>query len=621
MFTFKIIHDEPKSEDVFLRMREFLGKEYDLLVDQVEKGEGILVPLLALYCPISDEDEIRFCCADRVICCPVSTVNKFWFVYRKGMSHNKLVNSFAMANFSAGDYSFWEACEEESHNESGQSKLIVSALYPLLGDCQRVNILYIGSASENTTYAGRTCDVLIDFLGNTGRTGSIVMYDPFERTLDFEYSGFQVSMRGRKYDYDNPDPVSCNGERFTHVYDDVWVPTFTTPFHDDFVYDQVRTSLVEGTSKFAYRVVGSKVKTLFLKAGLMNHKELEGGIAGGTLEKHGPDIIVSGSSTRLGPYREEYVAAALKGYNVTFVKRGYKRGRLTFDPGSNLFKAYPDARISTKYYGEDLPLESYQVRDQLFYDGHEQRIIVNCPKFLPSGYYGCGCKCCVEIDTLVTNFVTYNRTCASDYLLAMLGTIVDDRCLRTRGVKFSRVAGYWITAARLYGEYEATISAIVKKYNVTFDYAERAFRYNQKMGRVGIRGIPNIAHPYNDYTVVVPENPPRWYRPNKIGEDYIVRGKKIVHYDRNGNDITKASRQGTLAYRPKCVEKERDEAAKYFAWKYRALLLSIDGYDFPCEGMMPCGFTTEFYYALLKDPGDLWPIEEYHGWFFVRTQI
>lgn len=620
MFNFGLV-TEPKSRaEVFQRIREDLHADYEYMIKMMEKGEGMLVPILLKYCSVSDESEVRFIFSDDVILCERGTVDKFCFVYREEMTVTQFANAMFASDLAVGNFSFWEACREEEGPDQGQAKIMLATLYPLCGDTQRVNILYIGSSSDDTIHAGRTCETLIEFLDLSGRSGSIVMYDPYERTVDFVKGSFMVSMRGRKFDYSAPPELSVNGEPFTHIYDDVWVPTLTREEHDPIEYDEVKCELKDGYSRFAYRIVGQHKKYFHLKNGLEKHRDLEGAIGGGWMLKRGPDIVISGTSQSAGPYVKKYVSDALSAYHVTFVSNNMKRGRLTFDPDSSLFKNYPNAIISAKHYGEDLPVQG-QVRSQAFYSGLETRIVLNSPVFLPSGYRGCGCRKCVELDVVYTNFHVYSGVVPERFLDMMIGSVIHDKCTSAPGTTFAVVSGYWITAARLYGTYEDALKGVTRKYNVSESYAERAFRYVRNQGKVDTRGVAAYMHPARDYTVPhVVRGQLRWYRPRKFDSDYVVKiDGAYKRFDSQNNDVTRKMKAGTLVYRRNLVEATREDVVHYFVDRFGSQFVSVTGYDVEVSGRYPCGFDLSYYYAIVRDPGDYYPIDSKDGWYLVRT--
>lgn len=599
------------SSEVFAMMRKDYGDDYKYLIDSVEKdGHGIMVPALVSYCPISEGDGvISFNFSNKDITARINEVDKFCFAYRRGMSSAQFLSAYDCAGIAMDDYTFWESVVEDRPEENGQSKILISTLLPLLKSEPELHLLVIGSSTENTMNAGRSYDMLIDYLTTAGYKGSMYLIDPYERETEFTYGNFVVKCSRRKYDYNGKSLLSPTGHEFTHVYDDVWVPTLTADYHDDIEYDSINIQLVDGTSKFAYRIDNG---TLVLKNNLRKHKDLIGALGGGYMMKRDKWITISGTSTGVGPYRRDYVSAALSEYKVDFVPITYMRGRLTYDPNANLFKQYPKARISTKFFGEDYERpETSVIMEQTWYRGLERRLITNMPVCMPDARVGCGCEHCLRYDLIISNFNVHSKVQRDTIVRGMLTRVIQDKCISTSGATFNNVCGRWVTAARLYASYEQAIQVIVKTCDVTYELAERAYRYLRNNKKIDVRGCKVYSHPYAKYTWARDEfNPTRYYIPGKPEEGYIVRTSTgYCVYDVYGNNITKELREKVLDYRIGAIDQNADEVVNYFSKKYGHLFSYIDGYDVELSGNRPCGFSSDFYYGIVRDYGKYIPIE------------
>jgi hypothetical protein len=399
-FTFSVYETVRHSDIVRKEMLDRYHDDYAYYINDMFKYKsGIMVPLLLRHVPFFDsKGGVTFSFSDMSISVTETELNVFTFVFRDDMDSATFLSRYDAAIMCVGDYNYMESCVEERVQENGQSKILLSTLTTLCNSPQEVRILVIGSSTKESINSGRSYDVLIDYLGLAGYSGTLTMFDPHEREASYDTETFKVRMYARKYDYQCGGLKDCDGRDFTHVYDDVWVPTLTADPHEDVPYNAINVVLKQGKSKFAYSV---RDGTLVLVNGLDKHKHHKGALGGGYMSVVGRTVIVGGTSTGVGPYREDYVAAALREYKVTFNPVNYARGRLTFDPGATIFKDYPKARISTKYFGEQFEIgASYEVHEQTWYRGLERRLVTNMCDMSSDYHVGCGCEHCAVYDVI-----------------------------------------------------------------------------------------------------------------------------------------------------------------------------------------------------------------------------
>jgi hypothetical protein len=195
----------------------------------------------------------------------------------------------------------------------------------------------------------------------------MVLYDPYEisRALNYDTSSgtFHVDFIASKYDY-NKKLKAYDGSEFTHILDDAWIPTITKiPVKINLSY-KVKINLVDGSSKFAY-TVDDENKVVEIVNGLNNHSDLLNAVGGGLISKVGSYVRIFGSSTRVGHYDSVFIKHALGKHFSVVIDDNLKFGKYALDPDENLFRFYPQARISCKYFGEDFKVRGV-VRDQFF---------------------------------------------------------------------------------------------------------------------------------------------------------------------------------------------------------------------------------------------------------------
>jgi hypothetical protein len=208
-----------------------------------------------------------------------------------------------------------------------------------------------------------------------------------------------------------------------------------------------------------------------------------------------------------------------------------------------------------------------------------------------------------------------------EIILGMLTRVIDDKCLARQGASFNNLCGAWMTASRLYANYEDALTAISRKYRASEHVVERAYRYLRNNNKIDVRGHSVYQHPYKEYTHVKDKyNPPRYYIPGKMSEGYLVRlNGKYVLYDRYGVDVTSRYRNRQLVYRPKYTVNVEDDVVHYFVTNYGNLFSSVKGFDVAVTGTRPCGFNDDSFYSIVDDVADRIPIDSCGGWYLVRN--
>jgi hypothetical protein len=418
-------------------------------------------------------------------------------------------------------------------------------------DTNELNILVVGSSSEGILNAGKTYEVLIDYLSILGYVGVMEMYDPHEKSQEIRSGGFVVRTYGWPYDWRAPKKTLC-GKEFNIVLDDAWIPTMSSlPCELPAFSKIVKGTVPVGTSKFAYKVVDN---TLIFKAGLKNHKDFSGGIAGGVIERIGDNYVVSGSSMSYGHYHKNVIRRLFVGKKLEIIDDNIRLGRLTYDPDYNIVRHYPKARVSVKYYGEEVPVVRGRVRDQLYYRGKEKRMLFGVPELCKAKNYGCGCVLCVRMGAIMNSIISYSNVSAYEAVQSMLTRIVGSSCISVSGQKFNSVLCGWLSAARANGDYYVAREDLIRKYKASEKMADRAYQYLYETGKIDVSS-GGIKVRGKEFTVLDMTDATKFW--NKDRSKYArLEYDEYVIYDALGR-IDRSKRYRQLIYRPSSSNKSK----------------------------------------------------------------
>jgi hypothetical protein len=613
-FSFSRVSAKRDLQDVVVDVLKDHGDEYYDFTRSFIKGESWFIGVLLDYAPfVYTKDSVIFQFNDCEITVERDCVSYFCYFFKigKSMAFN---NRLFMESIDAygGDYDFLSSERCDTKHEDGQNKICISTLFPLIYSGPEVHILVIGSSSEDkdgssNPRSGKTYEMLVEFLPRMGYRGAIYLFDPYETDRDFytdQDKSFHVVSRRERYDY-NRKYYSDNGVEFTHVFDDVWVPMITR-YHDPIDPMKIKKYDVRlddgGRSKFAYSYDEEKQVVLF-KNGLKNHKDLPNAIGGGHMYKQGQNILIYYSSNRVGHYDKHIVMNALYNYKVT-IQDDLKFGRKNFDPDNSIFCNYKSAIISCKYFGESIPVRGV-VWDQPFYTGIEKRFIYNMDERLGFiNWYGCGCIKCFYYGAIIGGMKNYD----SKYdVRRMLSTVIDDSVISDHLTQTTHIMNLAFT----YSHAKRTIKDLVEYAGTRLgcDYGQvyRVLCLMKRFGKIDLLYDEGYKLSYN-----IP------YEDSAGLKFYSNTQKGYVYFGKEGNPIlvTGSSENyinARLLYRPAVIR--IDEVVEHFYGAHKELFSNIDGYDYVCYGMFPCGMSRDNYYCItqkvLKD--DIL-LDEYEGW-------
>lgn len=302
---------------------------------------------------------------------------------------------------------------------SGQEKLLLAYLEPFAGMKPRseLKVLCIGAGSEGRL-PGLVYDPLALFLSRIGFDGDFWLYTEHASQQEYQCGSFRMHVVGEKFNYHSmpsiePDVVLENRyEELTMSYQNDPSACKPVPLRPRVLKD----------GRYTFVLYETHSSTLKMRYWLSSHcashsahdldKQLSGqtySIRGGAhlIVKDG-SVQVVGTSLTYGHYDPGDLEEILSAYPRVHMAR-VSRGREAYDPSWRLHYMYPAARISSKYYGEEVPdkLGAYSVRSQLFYEGHEQRILFRCPE-LPEPDYSC-CAAHRHISAVAHSITTATR--------------------------------------------------------------------------------------------------------------------------------------------------------------------------------------------------------------------
>jgi hypothetical protein len=425
-----------------------------------------------------------------------------WTVFANGINFEQLLLQYNVGLRYNVDtcWSHWfEPSKPEYDN--GQKKLFFSHIEMMFEtNNPEVRILFIGSGSEDTCLSGRTCETFIDYLSDAGYYGTITMYDPHEVNRSFKYKDFKVESRQEYYIYDRALRFDMDGRYFTHVYDDVWTPMITK-LPEDLPIEEATMRIPLGESKFCYSYDDGKSN---LVAGFKAHKEYPQGIAGGTVIASPDRLIFSGTSMTHGHYHEGVINQILDivgdTRKRTFIPFDGGHGRKSYDPEYNICVQHPKARISVKYYGEDVPVMPGRIVGQVYYSGKERRMFFRAPEIKGSRYNGCakGCAVCKKYNAIFNGFVVHTGDVAfkENLIRGMLARTCGRHCLSGSQSETMNLQSIVLTAAQNNTDYARLVEVVVGK-GFRVSQLERAVKVLYKAGKVYTKRISNSVE-YNN---------------------------------------------------------------------------------------------------------------------------
>lgn len=524
--VFTEIYKDELREKLVSDLHDSFIEEIMLLVDQSELT--MITGILARYCPFDDVGGmITFRCVDWSISMSTDDFTAFCYYYRDGKS--KVINRkfLAMSKNLWRDYHYKKSIDAPQ-KEDGQAKIGMSTMLTIIEAPQHVNILVLGSSSEGDAkyVSGRSYQVLIDMMPKMGYTGSITLYDPYETAREYDIRGFHVKHVAGKYDY-KTKLYGHDGGEITHIMDDVWCPMITSDPKKIPSYDRVRYDLRDGYSKFAYGIINDgDARVMYIANGYKKHKEFPGDpLGGGWIRKYQNNVIISGSSTRFGPFDSDFIKRVFSQFNLT-VHNDLKFGRYNIDPDMNLFKMYPKAVISCKYFGEkDFP--EGRIESQLFYNGLEKRIYINSPN-VDYDEYGCGCEKCVVYNRIIYGFKCYNTRYSHEHIRNMLFSLVGDSHVKNSQGIYSLILSYLRQGKHVRGPLNVMVDKIKKRYHCKEQIIYRCYAYLCRSGE-----LKSNDDAFKDFNCYVFDRKTREHRFYKDPNSYVVMysGKKFLPGD------------------------------------------------------------------------------------------
>jgi hypothetical protein len=473
---------------------DIVGEQFELLISQAFVDEcpveylPVLMPMTHFYI-VGSTVYVEF--IEKRYDFPKRYADIFWYTLRAGRSFSKFQRVYnALKQYGCTADCMDVFVRPAKRHENGQWKLFFSHMELLLDETSPiVHLLFIGSSSEDTCLAGRTGELLMDYLSQAGYSGSIVMYDPFEIRRQFQYRGFKVWTFNEYYKYDDLVKRNPDGHLYTHVFDDVWVPMLSS-LPEDIAYTSYRVlSIPEGESRFAYKVVDG---VLIFQGGLKRHKDFPGGIGGGMIFRRGNRVSVYGTSMSYGHYCEDVVYDVLGSkFELKLLPCELSHGRLSYDPNYNILKQHPCAKISVKYYDEKLPAHAQNGRplEQAYYAGREKRLLFGV-KDVVFSYRGCanGCEVCARESLFVSRFVSFSDIPVQTIIRGMITRACGRYCRSGAGAHVNGLMGLLLTAAKNSADVSAFYD-IAEKKGYSASSIMRVLELCQRNKRVGVEKV------------------------------------------------------------------------------------------------------------------------------------
>lgn len=575
--------DKPESfKEACQKIKDKIREDYKDWVDLLFKGEGPLVPLLlshTLYTIVDKEVVMKF--SDRAsLSVSRDYADMFYFIFKwyHSMSVFNLLLDSAIEGVGYDSYDFEKNIKNDVESDDGQAKIMLSTLLPMCNSPPDVNVLVIGSSSPNddgtgSIISGRTYEALGTFLSLAGYRGDITCIDPYESNLERDCGNIKLHFKKGSFSWDYP---YRNNRPFTHVYDDVWLLRKLAVVRAIPRYYAKNISLKEGDYKFSYTVHN---RVLVFRHGLSSHDELDGALGGGHLKKEGRKLYFYGTSNKVGHYSDFLLRDIFRDYEVT-IDPCINKGRESWDGEGRIFSLYSTSRVSCKFFGEKYNVNG-QVVDQTWYNGTEKRFIYNCPDVCLDESAGCGCEHCAYYEYIRENFRVYKDNFSVD---SMLSSVINDKCVASKGNRVNRVTNYLIAASRGNHRLSDVVEEIKQKYDIDHSTIYRIAALAIRFKKINVLRMDcEKLKEFNCYNEVNGEK--RYY--NDVGE-YIVQHGSKFEYPVKKSRLVSTTRN----------DKERD-AVDYFYQSFSTLFCFIAGYeDKVCTGEYTCGLTDDYEYQI-----------------------
>jgi len=587
MFAFNKIKQRRSLNEIADLIIKDYGKSYEGCVAEMKKGKFFSCKHLLLKYTYyyEDGDSVYFCFDDnKNVSGKIIDISMGCFFFNDSMDYSENLQYICdFIDIYNDEFKYTDCLIEENSVEDGQAKICCSTLLNMVQSDPEVHILVIGSSAsgEAAQVSGRTYEVIQNFFVNAGYYGSMVCYDPCERNREikrdtiYKNKKFEVSYRAEKFDYDKKIK-SINGCDFTHILDDAWVPQITKrPIAFKGKIHAADVQLVDGKSKFSYAIRKEKRRNvLIVKNGLTGHKQLPGAIGGGLMIKKGNSVHIFGSSNRVGHFDKELLMIWLCSFDL-IIDDNLLFGKFNLDPDSKLFKNYPNARISCKYFGEDFGVEGDVVK-QIWYTGLERRFYYNFPD-VEQGIYGCGCTKCLAYGLICANFKVYAGACTITENMIM--SVVDDPHVSRSKSLFLKIRTYINSFSHADKNLCDLVNFVEKKFKCSQDIIFRCLTLMKRFGEINLKDN-YFEQGYNNY-VPHSSGDKRFYNDRK---DYV----KMV----NGILVEK-NFVSPLDYRVQDVVGDNiDDAVAYFFDKYKDLVSTVSGSELCGDGNLTLGITA-----------------------------
>lgn len=609
------------SSECLTKMNSIYGNDYNDIIVMAIDGVGDFVPALISVLPYyEDGGNLFFDMLDRQVKCTIKEMDFFCYFFKIGYTYIEYKALRELAELYCDGTVDYKKCRNIARGDDGQAKICLSTLIPLINSEKEMHILVIGSGSEDIVgsnfRSGRSYEALLDFLPRLGYFGSITLYDKYEFERRFRKDTFDVVMRSEYYNYDLKY-FAPGGQEFTHIFDDVFIPTIVNEVVD-IKYNNVVIDIKRGCdSKFAYAVRDGK---LVICNRLVNHIDMSGAVGGGYMKVDNSrgangkiDVKVYGSSNRVGHYSSQVLIDTMSDkYNLTF-DDSLKKGRLTFDPESKIFKMYPKAVISCKFFGEKLPVRG-KIFDQVWYDGKEKRFVYNCPVpvFFRS-WKGCGCERCEQYQLIINCLVDYSGV-GIKVILNLLNSVIHDKCLRSHGSMVLKIKNYIMSASHSRNKMQLVDDYICKRFGCSKDTVYRVVTLMDRINDISFcnKDMEVIKH-HSNFVNYYGES--RFYA--KDGKTYyVLKDDSMVKFNSNG----KLCLDVIPNYRPIDCGELLGETYSELLFPFRDDLSGVVGFNFSYfRGSEMCGFNRKYVYYISKEKeGDV-VLDNLNGWYLKKV--
>jgi len=460
------------------------------LVNILENSSyGRSIPLLKLVIDGVKLGEVySFDIAGTIYQCPVSYMNCFYYALsQKTLQSSELCDFYFdllnVAEYIDYDFELYERPLSKCNHESGQSKILcglIETCYSL--PPQDLTILVIGSSSENNVVSGLGYDSFFLFMSTAGYSGTVHMYDPHDINNEYWLGRFHIFRFKAYFEY-LPRTYLINEKCPTIIWDDAYKPSTNTvfPIASDCLIGKLATPVPEGLSKFVLKKDG---KIIQMYSGLREHREISGGYSGGYIyaDSLTRSFHCFGTSQTYGAYAVSDVKKCLPDAHCSGALSPFSHRLL--DPDQTLVKFHEQARITMKFFGEEL-LPGYRIFRQPFYKGVELRAMYNCP-VSSHDLNITRCFECAYIDSAVISIDGYSHR---NTFRNLIDSVVGKMCYRNPGVKFAQLLLYITNYAVRCYSYHDTVEAICARFEYDENAVHRAIRYLIRLNRVELATI------------------------------------------------------------------------------------------------------------------------------------